>query len=86
MAFTEQGVSMLSSVLKSKEAVLVNIQIIRLFTKMKAILYENQEIIAEIEDIKRKAIAQDEKIKQIFNYLNKFVEQKTNRRKVGYKE
>ena len=86
MVFTEQGVAMLSSILKSEKAIAVNIQIIRLFTKMKHMMSSHQELIAEIEDIKRKAIAQDEKIEQIFNYLNKFVEQKTDRKKLGYKK
>ncbi|HIP32386.1 MAG TPA: ORF6N domain-containing protein [Crocinitomicaceae bacterium] len=86
MAFTEQGVAMLSSVLKSKRAIAVNIQIIRLFTKMKAVLSEHQELLSEIEDIKQKANSQDEKIEQIFNYLNQFVEQKMKREKVGYKK
>ncbi|MBL1279481.1 MAG: ORF6N domain-containing protein [Fluviicola sp.] len=86
MAFTEQGVAMLSSVLNSKDAIIVNIQIIRLFTKMKAVLSEHQELLSEIEDIKQKTNSQDEKIEKIFNYLNQFVEKKTKRKKMGYKK
>ena len=43
-AFTEQGVAMLSSVLNSETAIQVNIQIIRVFTKMKQLLLENKEL------------------------------------------
>ncbi|MBL1279483.1 MAG: ORF6N domain-containing protein [Fluviicola sp.] len=86
MAFTEQGVAMLSSVLNSKEAIIVNIQIIRLFTKMKAVLSEHQELLSEIETIKQKTNSQDEKIEQIFNYLNQFVEKKTKRKEMGYRK
>src|SRR5882762_3658757 len=43
-AFTEQGVAMLSSVLNSDTAIEVNIQIIRVFTKMKALLFDNKEL------------------------------------------
>lgn len=54
MAFTEQGVAMLSSVLNSKRAISVNIQIIRLFTKLRVILADNTELRLEIEQIKKK--------------------------------
>jgi hypothetical protein len=54
MAFTEQGVAMLSSVLNSKRAIKVNIQIIRIFTRMRQILADHTDIILEIEKIKNK--------------------------------
>tara|TARA_R110002072_G_scaffold232309_2_gene389713 strand:+ start:14020 stop:14544 length:525 start_codon:yes stop_codon:yes gene_type:complete len=86
ITFTEQGVAMLSGILKSEHAIAVNIQIIRLFTKMKAILSENQEILLESGETKRKTNDQDEKIEQIFNYLSRFVDQRANKEKVGYKK
>lgn len=52
-AFTEQGVAMLSSVLNSDTAIAVNIQIIRVFTKMKALLFDNKELWNKIEKIER---------------------------------
>ncbi len=58
LAFTEQGVAMLSSVLNSKRAISVNIQIIRLFTKIRSILSDNTELKLEIESIKKKKKSQ----------------------------
>ncbi len=53
MAFTEQGVAMLSSVLKSERAIQVNIQIMRAFTKMRQYLLDNKELRKEIEDLRQ---------------------------------
>jgi len=52
MAFTEQGVAMLSSVLNSDRAIKVNIQIIRIFTKVRQALADNTDLRLEIEYIK----------------------------------
>jgi hypothetical protein len=54
MTFTEQGVAMLSSVLNSSKAIEVNIQIIRVFTKMRQLTADNTELRLEIEKIKKK--------------------------------
>jgi len=51
-AFTEQGVAMLSSILNSDRAIIVNIQIIRVFTRVRQFLYDNAELRIEIEHIK----------------------------------
>jgi hypothetical protein len=53
-AFTEQGVAMLSSVLKSETAVKVNISIIRAFVQMRQFLLQNNEIILSIEELKQR--------------------------------
>ena len=53
MAFTEQGVAMLSSVLKSERAMQVNIQIMRAFTNMRQYLLDNKELRKEIEDLRQ---------------------------------
>ena len=53
MAFTEQGVAILSSVLNSERAILVNIQIIRLFTKLRKMLSDTTKVRLDIEQIKR---------------------------------
>ena len=50
-AFTEQGVAMLSSVLNSPTAIAVNIQIIRVFTKMRALLMTHKDILLQLEKI-----------------------------------
>ncbi len=54
MAFTEQGVAMLSSVLNSPTAINVNIQIIRVFTKMRAFLLTHKDILLQLEKIEKK--------------------------------
>lgn len=90
MAFTEQGVAMLSSVLSSERAITVNILIIRIFTKMRAILSSHNEILQKLEQLEKKDIEQDDKIMLIFEYLKQFeltkqqeLEQK-NRPKIGF--
>jgi hypothetical protein len=90
--FTEKGVAMLSSILKSDRAINVNIQIIRIFTKMRALLSTHKEILLKLEQIEKKDIEQDQKIMLIFEYLKqlekakqKELEQKT-RPKIGFKK
>lgn len=90
--FTEQGVAMLSSVLNSERAIMVNIQIIRVFTKMREMLETHKEILQKLEKLQRKDIEQDEKIMLIFEYMKQFEESKIeelerkNRRPIGYKK
>lgn len=86
--FTEQGMTMLSCVLSSERAIAVNIQIIRLFTKMREMLLTHKDLLLEIEEIRKKVTGQDEKIEMIFDYLTKFVTQEKEKepiRKVGFK-
>src|SRR6476469_3837121 len=68
-AFTEQGVAMLSSVLNSEIAINVNIQIIRVFTKMREMLFTHQDILLQLEKMERKLTVHDEDIQLIFKYL-----------------
>lgn len=89
MVFTEQGVSMLSSVLKSDRAIAVNIKIIRIFTKMRDLLNDNLSLQLAIEDIKKKLNNHDKNIELVFSYLDELVEKKENRKernKIGYKK
>ncbi|MDI6687508.1 MAG: ORF6N domain-containing protein [Desulfobacterales bacterium] len=53
MAFTEQGIAMLSSVLNSKRAIQVNIQIIRTFTKLRHALFDNEDLRKELSELKQ---------------------------------
>lgn len=62
--FTEQGVAMLSSVLKSETAIDVNIRIIRVFTRMREILFTHKDILLKLEQIERKILRQDGKLKK----------------------
>ena len=91
MVFTEQGVAMLSSVLNSDRAIAVNIQIIRVFTKMREMLETHKDILQRIDQLQRKEIEQDEKIMLIFEYIKQLEKSKQqeldqkNRKQIGYK-
>ena len=63
LAFTEQGVAMLSSVLKSERAIMVNIQIIRTFTRLREMLAENAGLRPKIEELEQKY---DQQFGQVF--------------------
>ncbi|WP_339660289.1 ORF6N domain-containing protein [uncultured Polaribacter sp.] len=87
LVFTEQGVAMLSSVLNSDRAIAVNIKIIRIFTKMRALLSDNLSLRLEIEEIKKKVTNQSKNIELVFSYLDELIEKKENkveRTKIGY--
>ena len=90
-AFTEHGAVMLASVLNSDRAIKVNIQIVRVFIRMRELLSTQKEILQKIEQIERKDVEQDNKIMLIFEYLNQLEktkgeesEQKT-RPRIGFK-
>lgn len=85
-AFTEQGVAMLSSVLNSKQAIKVNIQIIRIFTNMREMLLTHKDILLKLEQLEKKASKHDEQIELIFKYLNQLLlKPDKERKKIGYK-
>jgi hypothetical protein len=86
MAFTEQGVAMLTSVLNSKTAINVNIQIIRVFTKIREVLMDNINLKVEIEEIKKKLNNNDNNVELLFNYHDELMDKKENtseRPKIG---
>jgi len=73
-AFTEQGVAMLSSVLKSKRAVAVNISIMRVFSKLKQLALSHSELLRKVESLERKFGEHDKKIALIFEALKQLLE------------
>jgi len=78
LAFTEQGVAMLSSVLNSERAIQVNIQIMRAFTKLREVLVTHSELKRKIEE-------HDQQIKFIFETLKKLLAPpETPKRKIGF--
>lgn len=86
-AFTEQGVAMLSSVLRSKKAIQVNIQIMMVFTKVREMLVDTMGLKLEIEEIKKKLQNQDKNIELVFTYLDELIEKQENpkpRRRIGF--
>ena len=65
-AFTEQGIAMLSSVLKSERAVKVNIAIMRAFVKLRQTLETNRELAQKFSELERRVGKHDEEIAAIF--------------------
>ncbi|MFK7811501.1 MAG: ORF6N domain-containing protein [Maribacter sp.] len=86
-AFTEQGVAMLSNVLNSPTAISINIQIIRVFTKMRELLADTIILKQEVEEIKKNLSNQGKNIELVFNYLDELIQKKEKpkpRAKIGY--
>lgn len=69
-AFTEQGVAMLSSVLKSKRAVQVNVQIIRTFVRLRQMLASNEDLARKLAAMERKY---DKRFKAVFDALRQLM-------------
>jgi hypothetical protein len=90
LAFTEQGVAMLSSVLNSDRAIIVNIQIIRVFTKIRQLIETHSEILRKLDQIEKKDIEQDQHIMLIFKYLHQLEQSRqqqddlANRKRIGF--
>jgi phage regulator Rha-like protein len=84
--FTEQGVAMLSSVLNSKTAITVNIQIIRIFTKMREMILNHKDILLKLEQLERKVTGHDEDIQLIFQYLKQLLSPPVQpRQRIGFR-
>ena len=81
MAFTEQGVSMLSSVLNSERAIAVNIQIIRLFTKMRELILTNQDILKKLGELESTDKKRGQQIDVIFKYIQQLENSKAQQKK-----
>lgn len=81
-AFTENGVSMLSSVLNSKRAIQVNIQIMRTFTKIRELLTTHKELRQKIEEVEKKY---DYQFKIVFDAIKQLLETpKKSTRQIGF--
>jgi hypothetical protein len=91
--FTELGVAMLSSVLKSETAISVNIQIIRIFSRMRELLLTHKDVLLKLEQLEKQLRSQDERsrkhedeIQTIFQALKQLFNQPPlERRKIGFK-
>ena len=81
-AFTEQGVAMLSSVLKSKRAVQVNIEIMRAFVRLRQILSSHKELARKLDKLEQKYDAQ---FKAVFDAIRELMTpSEPPRRKIGF--
>lgn len=89
LVFTDYGVLMLSSVLNSKQAIQVNIQVMRVFTRIRQMLADNTEIRLEVEKIKNKLDNQDKNMEIVFRYLDELLEKQERpvptRKRIGFK-
>ncbi|OGC21419.1 DNA-binding protein [candidate division WOR-1 bacterium RIFOXYB2_FULL_42_35] len=84
-AFTEQGIAMLSGILKSKRAVQVNIAIMRAFVNLRRILSSHRELGIKLAELERKYERHDVEIKGVFDAIRKLmVEEAKPKRKIGF--
>jgi phage regulator Rha-like protein len=84
MAFTEQGIAMLSSVLSSPNAVQVNIQIIRVFTELRKMYADHRVINEKLKEIEKRVDDQDGHIEELISFLRRFLEGSQNRKPIGF--
>ncbi|MBU0567533.1 ORF6N domain-containing protein [bacterium] len=81
-AFTEHGILMLSSVLNSKRAILVNVQIMRTFTKLRRMLASNEDLRRKIEAMEKKY---DTQFKVVFDAIKSLIAPPAKEIKIGFK-
>ncbi len=86
-AFTEHGVAMLSSILRSPRAVQMNILIIRAFIKIRETLASNKDLVHQIEELQREQKIQNKDINNIYSLIDRLIEQpKKHQNKIGFKQ
>jgi len=89
--FSEHGVLMLSSVLNSEIAININIQIIRIFSKMRELMLAHKDVILQLEQMQKKITEHDDNIMLIFEYLKQLEQHRQHntdqrkRKKIGFK-
>ena len=87
-AFTEHGVAMLSSVLRSKQSTKINIQIIRVFIKLRHILSEHKNLSKKIEELQsfvlKNSHQNDKEFRKVWNVIKKLMTPPDNQTKIGF--
>lgn len=82
-AFTEQGIAMLSGILKSDHAIHINIAIIRTFVQMRRLIQTHKELTKKIEEMELKY---DERFALVFKTIKQLIQQKSEvRKRIGFK-
>ena len=85
-AFTEQGIAMLSSVLRSKRAIHVNIAIMRAFVKLREFAATHKTLATKLEQLERKVGGHDGQIRSLFDAIRQLMEPPTPKsRRIGFK-
>jgi hypothetical protein len=85
-AFTEQGVAMLSSVLNSDKAIQMNISIMRAFVEVRKLIYRQNDLKGQIEEIKEHLGNHDVQLNQIYDAIENLVDEKVAQRKWNERE
>jgi len=90
-AFTEHGVLMLSSVLNSQVAIMVNIRVIRIYNRLRKVLNSDKDLLMKLQQFEITLLDHNDRIQLILDYLSRFEEVNRedekfkNRRQVGYR-
>jgi ORF6N domain-containing protein len=81
-AFTEQGVAMLSSVLRSRRAVAVNVEIMRAFVRLRRMLVEHEDLAKRLDELESRC---DENFRTVFDAIRSLINPATQpRKRIGY--
>jgi len=85
-AFTEQGVAMLSSVLKSSRAIAVNVEIMRAFVRLREMLASNRELKQRLDELERRLGAHDQAIASILSAIRELMipPEPPKKRRIGF--
>lgn len=83
-AFTQEGVAMLSSVLRSKQAVMVNIAVMRVFVKMRQMLADNAKLAKKLKELEDRMDEHDMNAVVVMQTLRNLIDDKRNKRKIGF--
>lgn len=89
MAFSEQGIAMLSSILNSKTAIEVNIRVIRVFTKLREYALTHKEILFQLAKLEKEVKGNSKDIENIFMVMKELLEKHSappKRNRIGYKQ
>jgi len=85
--FTEYGAVMLASVLNSDRAIQVNIQIVRIFTRMKQLMVDYKKVLQKIGGLEKKTLSNTNNIQSIIEYLKKLtvLQKQADRQRIGFR-
>ena len=87
-AFTEQGVALLSSVLRSKRAIEVNIAVMRTFVRLRQLLASHEDLARQLEELRWQQAEQGQQIQAVFETIQKLIEAPAEqpKRRIGFPE
>jgi hypothetical protein len=85
LAFTEQGVAMLSGVLRSKNAVHVNVAIMRAFVRLRHMVHNKNDIAQKFDLLEKRVFKHDSDIRQLVRDIRKLtIEKGSNKKQIGF--